>query len=229
MSPFTHIPKANGPRSEYLVTDEYYHIYNRGVDKRSIVVDQADADRFIQGLQEFKLLQPIGSIYENSFFLKSQAKSPVEEGGDLVEIICYCLNPNHCHLILKQLVDGGISEYMKRIGGYTKYFNERYKRSGSLFQGTYKAKLIESNDYLLHVSAYVNCNDRVHKIKDPALRLVRSSFSQYLGLKSGFCKTDLILNQFKNAKEYRSFCEDSLELMLQSKEEARELKELSLE
>ena len=67
----------------------------------------------------------------------------------LVQIICYCLNPNHYHLLLKEIKDGGISEFMKRVGGgYTWYFNNKHKRSGTLFQGRFKSVHIKSNEQL---------------------------------------------------------------------------------
>ena len=128
-------------RKVKFVTNQYYHLFNRGVDKRVIFLDQSDMDRFFQSMEEFNVIEPIGSIYEN-FFRKNQLKkqgfeSPKEK---LVNFICHCLNPNHYHFILEQLIDGGIEKFMHRLGlGYTKYFNQKYKRSGSLFQGTFKA------------------------------------------------------------------------------------------
>src|SRR3989344_5909488 len=110
-----------------FVEDEYYHIYNRGVDKRSIFEDLTDLNRFVQSIKEFNSVEPIGSIFENSFGKKKK------NSKKLVEIICYCLNPNHFHFILRPMVEDGISEFMKRIGGYTWYFNNRHKRSGALF------------------------------------------------------------------------------------------------
>ena len=115
---------------------------------------------------------------------------------------------------------------MKRIGGYTKYFNERHKRTGALFQGKYKVKHLDSNDYLLYTSAYVNRNNTVHNIQGVNGKLVRSSYEQYLGKKSGFCKTDIVLDQFSSIREYEKFCDGSLELMLQRKEEDKELRDL---
>ena len=151
-------------RGELLVNDEYYHIYNRGVDKRAIVMDIYDSERFVQSMIDFNSTETIGSVYEYSF-----VKEKYENKDDtLVEIIAYCLNPNHFHLLLKQVVDNGISKYMHRLStGYTNYFNLRYKRSGSLFQGKYKFKHIEDNDYLLHLSAYVNLNYKVHQLGSP--------------------------------------------------------------
>src|SRR3989344_628952 len=97
-----------------FVNDEFYHVYNRGVDKRKIFLNNYDFDRLLQSMCEFNSTKPIGSIYENSFREhNSQLRDSVPK---LVDIICYCLNQNHFHMVLQQVVSGGISEFMKRIG-----------------------------------------------------------------------------------------------------------------
>src|SRR3989344_9376007 len=199
---------------------EYYHIYNRGVDHRNIVQDTADADRLLQSLIEFNSEKVTGGIYELSFIKDRPRPKP------LVDLICYCLNPNHFHLLLKKIGEGGISKFMHRfIGGYSKYFNNKYKRKGTLFQGPFKAKHIADNDYLLHSSAYINLNDRVHHLVD--IELVRSSWNEFVGLRnSNICKKNDILEQFKAASEYKAFAEDSLQLMLEKRPDYKELLEL---
>ena len=114
---------------------------------------------FLQSVIAFNQVDPIGSLYEYSF--KKEEVNKIKE--PLVVIVAYCLNQNHFHFILTPISDGGIQKFMHRLGtGYTMFFNEKYKRSGSLFQGRYKAVHIETNEYLIHLSAYVNLNDRVH-------------------------------------------------------------------
>ena len=184
-----------GTRKIPFVTGEHYHIYNRGVDKRDIFGDQEDLDRFFKSINEFNTLDPIGSIYESSFG-GSTAKY-----SKLVELICYCLNPNHYHFILQQVTDGGISEFMKRLGGYTWYFNNKYKRSGSLFQGRFKSVHIDSNEQLLHTSVYVNLNDKVHSrggstaIGVTTAELVRSSWQEYIGNHTGEYTEDIMIHR----------------------------------
>ena len=143
-------------RKVNLVQGEHYHVYNRGVDKRKIFSDKSDLIRFFQSMREFNTENPIGSLYENQFVKKKLGDS----SSKLVQFVAYCLNPNHYHFILTPLVDKGIEKFMQRLGtGYTMYFNEKDKRSGSLFQGKFKSKHIHSNEYLLRVSAYVNLNN----------------------------------------------------------------------
>lgn len=216
-------------RKTAFADGEYYHIYNRGVDKRDIFMNQLDFGRFLQSMDEFNAEDPIGSIYENAF-LKDLAKDKTKK-KKLVNIICYCLNPNHYHFILEQLMDRGVEKFMHRLGGgYTKYFNSKHQRNGSLFQGPFKAIHIDSNKYLLHLSAYTNLNFKVHRLGSLASKW-RSSWDEYQNRRSNFglCNKDIILEQFKNRTEYKQFAESSLEDILKRKDALKEVADLLLE
>ncbi len=201
-------------RKTPIVTGELYHIFNRGTDKRIIFSDEYDIDRFIQSMQVFNTVEPVGSIFEQQF-KETVVSKP------LVSIIAYCLLPNHFHLILKQEVDSGISLYMKRLsGGYSLYYNNKQKRSGVLFQGKYKSAHINTNEYLLYLSAYVNLNYKqslgspTPKSRDSVVK-PRSSFTEFT--EEGFDKEQLclgksiVLNQFKSKEEYNTFALKALE------------------
>ena len=113
----------------------------------------------------------------------------------------------------------------KVCGGYASYFNEKYKRAGALLQGKYKARHITNNDDLLHASAYVNLNDKVHQLGVPDPKLIRNSWNEYIGPENkDLCHKSIILNQFTDKKEYVSFALESLELMLERKKEQKEAK-----
>jgi hypothetical protein len=108
-------------RKTELETGEYYHIYNRGVDKRIIFLDEADIRRFYQSVEEFNTLEPIGSIYEHSFVKrlgseasKSKASKSKPAATTLVSVIAHCANPNHFHLLLRQEAEKGIEKFMRR-------------------------------------------------------------------------------------------------------------------
>jgi len=218
-----------------FVNREFYHIYNRGVDKRNTFEDQEDVNRFLQSMEEFNTVEPVGSIYENSFKKKKeQLGGSTSKSDKLVEFVCYCINPNHYHFIVSQLVDNGVSEFMKRLsGGYTNYFNKKNKRSGALFQGRFKSVHISSNKYLLHLSAYVNLNDKVHQLGGSTSKLVRSSWDEYVGKnrnqKVDFCEKDIVLNQFKDIREYMVFAESSLDDILRGKSQEKEIEPLFME
>lgn len=218
-------------RKVSLATGEHYHIYNRGVDKRIIFVDKYDIQRFLKSMVEFNAVDPIGSLYLSSL---SQLRGETPQfSKKLVNVIAYCLNPNHFHLILEQLVDGGISEYMKRLaGGYTGFFNQKYERSGSLFQGVFKDAHIDSDEYLLHASAYVNLNDRVHQLIGKHTKLTESlsSWEEYSdGNVKGICEKKIILGQFRNVNEYKEFATSSIESIINRKNELKDFNKLLLE
>ena len=204
-------------RKDPFITGEYYHVFNRGIEKRNIFVDVLDVERFLESMRLFNSADPIGSLFELSFNKTEKLGGLTAKSKKLADFVAYCVNPNHYHFILRQLRDGGISELMKRLGGYTWYFNNRHKRVGSLFQGTFKSVYIDSNDYLLHLSSYVNLNDKTHQLGGLTAKLVRSSWDEYVGKSKGFCKKGVILNQFRNKKEYKKFAEDALKINLDRK------------
>jgi len=204
-------------RKHTFVIGEYYHIYNRGTEKRNIVGDKQDLNRFIQSLVEFNTQKPIGSIYQLSF-QQSKLSTRSTKLQKLVSIIAYCLNPNHFHLLLTPLVDNGIEKYMQKIAGYTRYFNEKYKRNGVLFQGKFKSKHIDSNEYLLQVSAYINMNNR-NKLGTRSTKLSKSSLEEYTKYEKGLCDTKIISEQFRNKKEYHGFALDSWQYTQELKKE----------
>lgn len=207
---------------------ELYHIFNRGVDKRYIFADENDINRFFKSMKEFNVLDPIESIYANSF---RKNKADTLEEKKLVNFICYCLNPNHYHFILEQLVDNGISRFMQRIGGYSSYFNLKHGRSGSLFQGKFKAVYIP-DDRLLSASVYVNLNNKVHQLSGKAAKLSKSSWDEYIREHNGdadFCRKDIILSQFNTIYEYKKFAQSLLVDIKRKKEEKKEIEKFLLE
>ncbi len=220
-----------GTRKDVFANGEFFHIYNRGVDKRIIFTDEYDVQRFFKSMIEFNTVDPVGSLYENSFRQLGGSTAKLTE--KLINVVAYCLNPNHFHFVLGQQADGGISEFMKRLGGgYTWYYNNKYGRNGSLFQGKFKAIHIDSNEYLLHVSAYVSLNDRVHKLGGSTAKLIksRSSWGEYTDEKiKGICEKEIILGQFRNVTEYREFAQSSLESIVERREEMKDIHDFLLE
>ncbi len=194
-----------------LFWGDCYHIFNRGVEKRKVFCDKYDYKRFIDSMKEFNNHE-VGSLRDRldskfSTGPTSALVQPVEE-EKLVEIVAYCLNANHYHLILKEVSEDGIAKFIQKIAtGYTRYFNEKYKRTGGLFQGRYKRVEVESNPQLLYLSAYVNGNHYIHKIKELE-SWEFSSLPEYLkNKKNGFCFKNDILGQFNNSGEdYLKFC-----------------------
>jgi len=160
-----------------LLNGDYYHVYNRGVEKRNIVSDESDQLRFLRSLSIFNTTKPVGSIFEYDA-VKKRLGTPSPK---LVDIIAFNLLNNHYHLVLKQLVDNGTSRFMQSFaGGFTKYFNQKYDRVGPLFQGSFKASLLYG-DKLERIIAYVNLNHVIHQFGTPSSKWgVRSSWEQYV-------------------------------------------------
>ncbi len=153
-------------RKTKLENEEYYHVYNRGVERRDIFVDKRDYERFLYLLFACNDSLP---LLNSQFFYRGFASIETypRERKPIVSIVCFCLMPNHFHLLLKQRVDGGISKFMQKLGtGYTMYFNKKYSRSGVLFQGVFKSRHIDKEEYLTHLTRYIHINPA--ELREPA-------------------------------------------------------------
>lgn len=194
-----------------FVTGSFYHIYNRGVEKRNVFMGKWDYLRFLETL-DFYRKSPVPM--KLSDFRRGLIKlKKIDNQTELVKIYCYCLMPNHFHLLVQQLADGGISEFLRKVAdSYTRYFNTKYDRVGSLFQGRFKAKLIETDEYLLHLSKYIHRNSFPLPMWEGRV-YPYSSYSYYLSRAPHlFCDTDFILSYFSKTKPnlgYQSFVEES--------------------
>lgn len=189
------IPFANG---------QYYHIYNRGTEKRWIFEKRRDYQRFIKTILYYQLLgpKPRFSDYSESNFKTDSAEK-------LVEIVAYCLMPNHFHILLKQLKDGGISEFVSKVSNsYTKYFNTKYDRVGPLLQGEFKAVLVETDEQLLHLSRYIHLNPFVSFLIDSLENYEWSSYLEYINNEIGMCNKQETLGFFKESGDYKNFIMD---------------------
>ena len=219
-------------RKDSFANGEFYHIYNRGVDKRNIFLRHSDLSRFLESIKFFNSIEPIGSIRDiKETLVNSQTSDVWGDRERLVDIVCYCLNPNHYHLLLCQRVDNGISEFIKRLGGgYTKFFNEKYNRSGVLFQGKSKSVRVDSNEYLLHLGSYINLNNQTDGF---VLRLSQSSWDEFVNperIIEKFCHNkEIILEQFDTIHGYKTFALDALEGIVERKKKDKKLEDLFLE
>lgn len=188
-----------------LVNDHFYHIYNRGVEKRIVFLDEWDYQRFLQILYYYQFDGPKPAFStKNRFEIKDFSQNP-----KIVEVICYCFMPNHFHLLIKQLKDNGISEFIgKVINSYTKYFNTKNKRVGPLFQGSFKAVLVENDEQLLHLSRYIHLNPYVSELVDDLTNYQYSSYIYFIGSACDrLCVPQPVLEQFKDNVGYKEFVE----------------------
>lgn len=200
--------------------NKIFHIFNRGIDGRDIFMDSYDQGRFFRCMDQFNDVKNIGSLYEASF-REGDDRRIIPDSDRLIEFFCYCLNPNHLHFLSKQIKNGGISKFMHKLGaGYTRYYNEKYRRRGGLFEGPFKAVEVDSDEYLLHLSAYINLNDKVHRLGN---RATKSSWGEYCGnFSEGICNTNLVLNQFNDRRHYQEFAKAAL-ATIQDKKDMQKL------
>lgn len=238
-------------RVEPFTVGSYVHVYNRGNRKLEIVLDEKDKWRFMQAIRFFNdinssqhILRDISrnSISNSSKWsvsdtdhINQQIESVFELGWPknwperkpLVKILCYCLVPNHFHLLLKEIIEGGISKFMQKLGiGLTNYFNLVHQVEGRLFQGSYKGKTIgDDQQYLQYLSVYIQVINvlelfpgglaKAFENIDEALKFVEqypfSSYQDFIGLrKSLIIDKDILEEIFLTPKQYKEFVYDVL-------------------
>lgn len=169
-----------------LLNNEIYHVFNRGIDKRDVYIDKSDTLRFYQSLNFFNTVEPTINFDSAKVQIKLHSVQ-----NKLVNIKAYALLPNHFHLIIEQIDEGGISEFMKRVlGGYTSYFNKKYERTGALFQGTFKRVHVNSDKQFNYLFAYVNENHFVHNFAFKR-EICHTSSLHYQGLAKSSLITDV--------------------------------------
>ena len=196
------------------------HIYNRGVDKRDIFLSNKDYARFIHYLFELNNKNKIFNVgyrinQNQTIEVRPQYLKKRKPRELLVEVLAFCLMPNHYHLILKQKKENGISKFMQKIGtGHTMYFNSEHGRDGSLFQGKFKAIPIDSDPYLIHLLNYIHFNPlKLPNINSSNLKKYRwSSFPDYVGTKNfpSVTSREFLLNYYGSEEKYKKDAEEWL-------------------
>lgn len=202
-------------RKVQFANDEFYHVVKRGVEQRNIFLDDDDRMRFLNSLFVFNSKEPALWNMRAFWHQRDPASLISKENkpeGPLVEIHAFALMDNHFHLLVKQLENNGISDFMNKLGGYSYYFNKKYERVGPLFQGRFRAILIKTDNQLKNAFVYVNTNPiglikpdwKEKGVKDPK-RTVKflenykwSSYLDYLSGKnfSALLKTDFFTDLF---------------------------------
>ena len=196
--------------------DTHYHIYNRGVDKRNIFLDDLDFAYFLHILKKYfaKNIE----IYDEQFGKYRIVENP-DSLSAKVSLECYCLMPNHFHLLVYQISNRSIDELMRKVTtSYSIYFNKKYNRQGTLFQGRYKAVIIRGENQLIYLSKYIHVNPLDSLLNNfPKLSLYRwSSYADYIGLRNTvWLDKERILSLFSTNTydlSYRSFIENDKSL-----------------
>jgi putative transposase len=214
-------------RKDPFVTGEYYHIYNRGIDKRVIFKLKRDYERFMMLLY---LANSSDSFRLDDLFNKQHKTFDeilvLDRGEPLVSIGAWCLMPNHFHILIRQEIDGGITKFMRKLGvGYSMFFNIKYQRTGALFGGLFKSKLIGDDDnYMRQLFAYIHLNpleikfynwkERVNKSSVEMRKFLESyrysSYPDYVGkdrVEKSIIKTENFPGYFEDSKSFKDFVE----------------------
>jgi putative transposase len=178
------------------VKDGYYHVYNRGVERRTIFEDNQDYGVFLNRLKE--ALTPLKEEEEQLSRRQNYARQ--------IRLVAYCLMPNHFHLLIQQTDQKAMESFMRTLAtSYSMYFNKKYERVGRLFQGSYKAVQVDSDEYLMHLSRYIHLNPRA--INQNYQSYDYSSYRFYFQPQS-WLKPGIVLGLFGGLKEYEEFVAD---------------------
>jgi|SRR3989338_2060772 len=213
-------------RNFKIVPGELYHIYNRGTDKRNIFTSVHDYERFLTLLYVSNGSTPVHLQLQGSTLNKVR---DIDLDKKLVNMGAYCLMPNHFHAILSGIEMDGVSRFMQKLTtGYTMYFNKRHERSGSLFQGRYKAVHIDKDRYLKYLMAYIHLNpikiidskwkeEGIKDLKKSETHLESYKYSSYLDyvlgdrIESCILNKDILPKYFETNHDLRSYINDLLE------------------
>lgn len=194
---------------------EIYHVFNRGVEKRPTFTTTRDYERGIQTFEYYRVQKP-PLRFSHFIRLSEEAQAFALENlnklKNLIDILAYCLMPNHFHFLLRQTQENGISKFIANFtNSYTKYFNTKNKRVGHLFQGTFKAVRIEDDNQLIHVSRYIHLNPvSSFLIESEELEKYSwSSYPAYIGIiQPKIIDTSTVLALFSSQKDYKKFVLD---------------------
>lgn len=189
-----------------FTNERFYHVFNRGVEKRKIFSTPEDHERFLQSIYYYQFDGPKPKLSTHKRFRLIE----FDKNPKIVDIVCYCLMLNHFHLLIRQVKSGGACEFMRKLlNSYTKYYNTKHDRVGHLFQGTFKAVDIENDDQLLHLSRYIHLNPFASNLTENLDTYKYSSYPSYIGIvEDKIARSELILSFFASRKDYRKFVED---------------------
>ena len=198
-----------------ITPGEHYHIFNRAVNKRIIFHDTRDYIRFLFLILHFQSAIKVSHLNRAvKEFAKSLGQhSVLTIDKRMVELVAFCIMPNHFHLIVKELEENGIASYMQRVlNAYGKYYNTKYEKTGHVFQGPYRAVHISDDRQLLYLSAYIHRNPReISRWFRKEDQYIWSSYQDFIGENrwSDMLMPDIVRGQFKNHQKYHEFVKTS--------------------
>lgn len=199
-----------------IVSHEYYHVFNRGIDRRTTFTSKREFARAKMALGFYQYVHPplsLSKVLQLDVEKRQKFLLALRENKKLVRVSAFCLMPNHFHLLLTQLVEGGISVFLSNFqNSYTRYFNSCHSRDGALFLNQFKAERIETDEQFLHVSRYVHLNPHTGYVVKTISELENypwSSLPVYLHkVRSELVDTNEIISFFPTVAKFRTFLSD---------------------
>lgn len=219
-------------RKIVFLNDAYYHVFNRGIDRRVTFTNKREYIRAKELLHFYQFATiPLRFSRFTQLPIDQQQEhlNTMIRSGKIVDIIAYCFMPNHFHLLLRQKKDKGITTFVSNfINAYTKYFNTKHERLGPLFQGVFKAVFIESDEQLIHLTRYVHLNPIASSLISP-IQLATypwSSYPMYISRANDtIVEKDSIIPILSLVPDYKTFVTDQIGYA----KELEKIKHLTLE
>ena len=201
-------------RSLVFANSQIYHVFNRGVDRQTVFTNKREYERMLETVWLYRFTDPGINFSTYTTLPQSariQMKTFIEKKKQQISLLAYCLMPNHFHFVIRQEEDYGVSNFIANItNSYTKYFNMKRKRVGPLFQGTFKAVRVETDEQFLHLTRYVHLNP----LSSYIVRLEEleyypwSSLPEYLNINKTMLSNKTVLNSLLSVKNYKEFVFD---------------------
>ncbi|MFH1093517.1 MAG: transposase [Candidatus Omnitrophota bacterium] len=167
--------------------DKIYHVFSKSIFKFKIFRVNDEFERMKSLIWFYKREKPVVR-YSHFLELKNKDrfyKENVSDNNELVEIIAYCIMPTHIHIVLKQVIDKGISTFLSNVfNSYTRYFNFKIKRKGPLWESRFKGVSVDTDEQLLHLTRYVHLNPVTAKLINHPEDWKYSSYKEFIGVKS---------------------------------------------
>ncbi|KKW40181.1 MAG: hypothetical protein UY89_C0004G0003 [Parcubacteria group bacterium GW2011_GWA1_54_9] len=207
-----HSEMGNRDYKEFAA-DEYYHIYNRGNDKMDIFRNTQDYLNFLERLCVL-LGMPRGALGIGSELRTAKLRLRLDSfDAEVFSLVCYCIMPNHFHLLIRQNDEIPISKLILRLAtSYSMYFNAKYGHIGHVFQDRFKATHVNNDRYLRYLSAYIHLNPKVAGLTKVASDWEHSSYPEYIGKREGgVCEKDILQEQFSSLRDYQQFVESNVD------------------
>ncbi len=204
-------------RREVLATDEIYHVFNRSVANADILTNRRTLHRMLALLEYYRLKQRLR--YSKFITLPKEQRTryfkEMESYPKLVDVYTFALMPTHYHLLIKQVYDNGIVQFIANIqNSFAKFFNLKWDRHGALFQNPFKTKWVQTDEELLHISRYIHLNPVTSYLLgfEDLTDYEWTSFSWYMDEeKNRFLDTSIILTLAGSRKQYRQFVGDRVD------------------